>query len=100
MLAARTDKQKDSQDAYMEKLQDIKVRVPKEYYDKIKECADKKGLSINKLVISLLENEIGERIKMGTTRIASSTLDGLGCYLFSIDNTTNLLYPINRKTRG
>lgn len=27
MLAARTDKQKDSQDAYMEKLQDIKVRV-------------------------------------------------------------------------
>ena len=62
MLAARTDKQKDSQDAYMEKLQDIKVRVPKEDYDTIKECADKKGLSINKLVISLLENEIGERI--------------------------------------
>ena len=62
MLAPRTTKQKDSQDAYMEKLQDIKVRIPKEYYDKIKECADKKGLSINKLVISLLENEIGERI--------------------------------------
>ena len=62
MLAARTDKQKDSQDAYMEKLQDIKVRVPKEYYDKIKGCADSKGLSINKLVISLLENEIGEKI--------------------------------------
>lgn len=46
----------------MEKLQDIKVRVPKEYYDKIKTCADNKGLSINKLVISLLENEIGEKI--------------------------------------
>lgn len=62
MLAARTDKQKDSQDAYMEKLQDIKVRVPVEYYDKIKACANEKGLSINKLVISLLENEIGEKI--------------------------------------
>ena len=62
MLAARTDKQKDSQDAYMEKLQDIKVRVPKEYYDKIKSYAESKGLSINKLVISLLEKEIGERI--------------------------------------
>ena len=62
MVAARTDKQKDSQDAYMEKLQDIKVRVPKEYYDKIKSYADSKGLSINKLVISLLEKEIGERI--------------------------------------
>ena len=62
MVAARTDKQKDSQDAYMEKLQDIKVRVPKEYYDKIKSYADSKGLSINKLVISLLEKELGERI--------------------------------------
>lgn len=62
MVAPRTDKQKDSQDAYMEKLQDIKVRVPKEYYDKIKSYAESKGLSINKLVISLLENEIGERI--------------------------------------
>lgn len=61
-MAARTDKQKDSQDAYMEKLQDIKVRVPKEYYDKIKDCAESKGLSINKLVISLLEEEIGEKI--------------------------------------
>ena len=33
----------------MEKIQDIKVRVPKEYYDKIKPCAESKGLSINKL---------------------------------------------------
>lgn len=62
MVAARTEEQKKSQDMYMEKLQDIKVRVPKEYYDKIKICADNKGLSINKLVISLLEAEIGERI--------------------------------------
>ena len=62
MVAPRTSKQKDSQDAYMEKLHDIKVRVPKEYYDKIKSCAEAKGLSINKLVISLLEGEIGEKI--------------------------------------
>ena len=62
MLAARTDKQKDSQDAYMEKLQDIKVRVPKEYYDKIKECAESKGMSINKLVISLFVFVIVEKI--------------------------------------
>ena len=38
------------------------MRVPKEYYDKIKECAESKGMSINKLVISLLEKEIGEKI--------------------------------------
>ncbi len=61
-MAERTDRQKDSQDAYMEKIQDIKVRVPKEYFDKIKTHATSKGLSINKLVISLLEKEIGERI--------------------------------------
>lgn len=61
-MAPRTDKQKNSQDAYMEKLQDIKVRIPKEYYDKIKSYAESKGLSINKLIISLLENEIGEKI--------------------------------------
>ncbi len=62
IMAKRTEEQKDAQNAYMEKLQDIKVRVPKEYFDKIKSYATKKGLSINKLIISLLEKEIGERI--------------------------------------
>lgn len=61
-MASRTKKQKESQDNYMEKLQDIKIRVPKEYYNKIKEYAESKGLSINKLVISLLEKEIGIEI--------------------------------------
>lgn len=28
-MASRTKKQKESQDNYMEKLQDIKIRVPK-----------------------------------------------------------------------
>lgn len=62
MLASRTEEQKKQQNAYMEKLQDIKVRVPKEYFDKIKNHAESKNLSINKLVISLLEKEIGEEI--------------------------------------
>lgn len=61
-MAKRTEEQKDAQNAYMEKLQDIKVRVPKEYFDKIKSYAIERGLSINKLIISLLEKEIGERI--------------------------------------
>ena len=65
MLAARTDKQKDSQDAYMEKLQDIKVRVPKEYYDKIKLCAEKmmsllwwKGLPLQMLRIAMMVSAV------------------------------------------
>lgn len=62
MLAARTEKQKESQDAYMKKVKDIKLRVPEEYLEKIQNHAKKKGLSVNKLIISLLEEEIGEKI--------------------------------------
>ena len=58
-MLARTAEQKTSQNTYMEKLQDIKVRVPKEYYQTIKNYADSKGTSVNKLIISLLEKEIG-----------------------------------------
>ena len=59
MLASRTPEQKQSQVDYMKKIQDIKVRVPKEYYDVIKTYAENHGTSINKLIISLLEKEIG-----------------------------------------
>ncbi len=58
----RTDKQKNSQDAYMKKLKDIKLRVPEEYLKKIQEHAKNKGMSVNKLIISLLEKDMGERI--------------------------------------
>jgi len=51
MLAKRTEEQKISQDAYMEKMQDIKVRVPKEYFVKIQNHAKSKNISINKLII-------------------------------------------------
>lgn len=59
---ARTEKQKKSQDAYMKKLKDIKLRVPLEYYDKISAYAKGQEMSVNKLVISLLEKEMGEKI--------------------------------------
>ncbi len=62
IMAKRTEEQRDAQNAYMEKLQDIKVRVPKEYFDKIKSYATQKKLSINKFIISFLEKEIGQRI--------------------------------------
>lgn len=59
MLAKQTTEQRTSHNKYMEKLQDIKVRVPKEYYQIIKNYADNNGISINKMIISLLEKEIG-----------------------------------------
>ena len=37
-------------------------KIDIENIEKIKECAESKGMSINKLVISLLEKEIGEKI--------------------------------------
>ena len=42
MLATATDKQKDSLKEYMKKIKDIKLRVPEEYLEPIKEHAKKK----------------------------------------------------------
>lgn len=62
MLAKRTDGQKASQEKYMQKIKDIKLRVPEEYHSLIKEHAQEKGMSINELVISLLEKDMGIEI--------------------------------------
>jgi predicted DNA binding CopG/RHH family protein len=59
MLAAATDKQKDSLKEYMKKIKDIKLRVPEEYLEPIKSYAKSKGMSVNQLIISLLEKEMG-----------------------------------------
>lgn len=61
-MAARTEEQKKAQDKYMGAIKDIKLRVPAEYLDKIKEYAKSKDMSVNQLVISLLEKEMGEEI--------------------------------------
>ena len=59
MLAAATNKQKDSLKKYMEKIKDIKLRVPEEYLEPIKQHAKSKGMSVNQLIISLLEKDMG-----------------------------------------
>lgn len=40
MFAKDTDKQKDSLKKYMKKIKDIKLRVPEEYLEPIKERAE------------------------------------------------------------
>ena len=40
MLAKATDEQKDSLKKYMKKITDIKLRVPEEYLEPIKEYAE------------------------------------------------------------
>ena len=59
MLATATDKQKESLEKYMKKIKDIKLRVPEEYLDPIKQHAKAKGMSVNQLIISLLEKDMG-----------------------------------------
>ena len=59
MLAAATEKQKDSLKEYMKKIKDIKLRVPEEYLQPIKDHAKSKGMSVNQLIISLLEKDMG-----------------------------------------
>jgi hypothetical protein len=60
IVASATDKQKDSLKEYMKKIKDIKLRVPEEYLQPIKDHA--KGMSVNQLVISLLEKDMGIEI--------------------------------------
>ena len=62
MLAKATEKQKDSLKEYMKKIKDIKLRVPEEYLEPIRDHAKKKGMSINQLIISLLEKDMGIEI--------------------------------------
>lgn len=62
MVASATEKQKDSLKEYMKKIKDIKIRVPEEYLKPIQEHAKKKGMSVNQLVISLLEKDMGMNI--------------------------------------
>ena len=62
MMASATDKQKDSLKEYMKKIKDIKLRVPEEYLQPIKEHAKAKGMRVNQLVISLLEKDMGIEI--------------------------------------
>lgn len=62
MMASATDKQKDSLKEYMKKIKDIKLRVPEEYLQPIKDHAKGKGMSVNQLVISLLEKDMGIEI--------------------------------------
>lgn len=59
IVASATDKQKDSLKEYMKKIKDIKLRVPEEYLQPIKDHAKSKGMSVNQLVISLLEKDMG-----------------------------------------
>lgn len=72
-MAEKTPEQqrkKESQDNYMKKLKDIKVRVPLDYYDVIDNHLEgikkrdnlKSKPTVNKWILSLIQKEIGERI--------------------------------------
>ena len=54
-MLALSDKKKDSNNAYLKQLEDIKIRVPKGYRDVIKELAKEEGYDgVNPFVINLV----------------------------------------------
>lgn len=57
-MAKYSDKQNKWTQEYIKKAYDeIKVRVPKGDKEKYKELASSKGMSLNQLIISLLDKE-------------------------------------------
>lgn len=63
-----------SNDRYLEKLEDIKIRVPKGYREIINEYAKNKGTNTNQLVITLVNEAmqrdgIGKQIPNGISSI-------------------------------
>ena len=53
-----SDAQKKATNKYLEKFEDIKIRVPKGSRDKYKEYAASKGMSLNNLIIALIEQDM------------------------------------------
>lgn len=68
MVASRTEDQIKAQKKYESKVREIKIRVPNSYYEKIQERMeewnkanpDKKYTSLNKFVLSFLEEALDE----------------------------------------
>lgn len=60
-MLAVSKKKLDTNDKYLQKLEDIKIRVPKGYRDIIKEFAKGQGKNVNQLVIELI-NERMEQV--------------------------------------
>lgn len=52
------EQRKEANKKYMGGLEDIKVRVPKGTRDKYKAHAERKGTSLNKLIIELLDKDM------------------------------------------
>lgn len=60
-MSKYSDKQKEHTMNYIKNnLDEIKIRVPKGNKDKYKALAEKKGLSLTQLIVSLLEEEMSE----------------------------------------
>ena len=61
-MEAKTSKSRlKANDKYIKSLDEFKVRVQKGKKDQYKEYAESKGLSLNALVINLIEKDMGEQ---------------------------------------
>ena len=58
-----SDSQRKATNKYLEKYDDIKLRVPKGKREEYKEYAESKGRSLNSLLIELIEKDMAETKK-------------------------------------
>jgi len=76
---ALSAKKKETNDKYLQQLEDIKIRVPKGYREIIKQFASKQGYqNVNQFVISLINEKMNEvnyidRIPTGIKEIKDKT---------------------------
>lgn len=52
----------DGNKRYLDKLDDIKLRVPKGQRESIKTYAESKGYSLNGYLVHLIEQDMGEKL--------------------------------------
>ena len=57
-----SEARKKATQKYIDKLDDIKIRVPKGQRDKIKAHAESKGMSLNGYINELIKKDMGDKL--------------------------------------
>ena len=61
---AVSDSQRKATNKYLDKFDDIKIRVPKGKREEYKSYASSKGMSLNNLIIDLIEKDMSATKKL------------------------------------
>ena len=74
-MAERSNALKKAQQKYMERFSVARIRMEREKYEVVQEYAERKGVSVNALVVNLLDKAMTER---GPQEAAQGPSEGRG----------------------